>query len=71
METTIEEILTLVKKKMIEQGGYDRDAYKQFVDESIEFYQERGYLTDDDNLEFIEDRLMDAWPEVEEYLAQK
>lgn len=71
MEANIEKILNLAKKKMIEQGGYDRNAYKQFVNESIEYYQERGDLTDDDNLEFIEDRLMNAWPEVQDYLAHK
>ena len=64
----IEEILSLVKKKMKEQGGFDRDAYKQFVEETIDYFQEKGKLTDDDNLELIEDHLMDMWPQVEEEL---
>jgi polyhydroxyalkanoate synthesis regulator phasin len=61
METTIEEILKLVKKKMAEQGAYTRDAYKQFIEETIDYFIEKGKLTDDDNLEFIEDKLMDMW----------
>ncbi|MCK5320501.1 hypothetical protein KAJ61_03870 [Candidatus Parcubacteria bacterium] len=61
MEFEIEEILSLVKKKMREQGGYSRDAYKQYVVETIDYFLEKGKLTDDDNLEFIEDRLMDMW----------
>ena len=61
MEFEIEEILSLVKKKMREQGGYTRDAYKQYVVETIDYFLEKGKLTDDDNLEFIEDRLMDIW----------
>ena len=64
MEFEIEEILSLVKKKMREQGGYSRDAYKQYVVETIDYFLEKGKLTDDDNLEFIEDRLMDMWETV-------
>lgn len=69
MENTIQEILNLVKTKMKEQGAYDRDAYKQFIGETIEFFQERGKITEDDNVEFMEDRLMDMWNEVQESLA--
>ena len=65
----IEEILTLVKKKMKEQGGYDRDAYKEYVQETIDYFIEKGKLTDDDNLEFIEDTLMEMWEQVSEDLA--
>jgi len=71
MEIIINEILTLVKKKMQEQGAYDRNAYKQFVEETIDYFLEKGKLTDDDNIGFIEDRLLDAWPEVEESFAAK
>ncbi len=69
MEDTIQEILDLVKIKMKEQGAYDRDAYKQFIDETIDYFQERGKMTDDDNIEFIETRLMDMWGEVQESLS--
>ncbi len=55
MEGTIQEILLLVKKKMLEQGGYDRDAYKQLIEETIGYFKERGKITDDENDEFIED----------------
>lgn len=71
MESILEEILQLVKKKMQEQGGYDRAAYKQFVVETIDYFQEKGKLTDDDNLEFIEDRLMDMWEVVRDEFAGK
>lgn len=64
MESIIEEILTLVKKKMQEQGAYTRDAYKQYVAETIDYFIEKGKLTDDDNLEFIEDRLMEIYSTV-------
>jgi uncharacterized membrane protein (DUF106 family) len=69
MEGIIQEILNLVKKKMKEQGAYDREAYKQFVEETIDYFEEKGKLTDDDNLEFMEDQLLDMWEEVEEYFA--
>lgn len=69
MEIIAEEILILVKKKMREQGAYDRDAFKQYIDETIEYFKEKGKLTDDDNLKFIEDRLLEIWPEVKDTLT--
>jgi len=70
MEKQLEDILELVKKKMNEQGGYTKEAYKQFVVETIEYFMEKGKLTDDDNLEFIESRLMMIWPEVRDGLSE-
>lgn len=70
MEIEIEEILDLVKKKMTEQGAYTRDAYVEFVDESINYFVEKGKLTDDDNLKFIEDRLMEMWEFVQDEFAE-
>jgi polyhydroxyalkanoate synthesis regulator phasin len=70
MELFIEEILELVKKKMQEQGAYTRDAYKQFVEETIDYFIEKGKLTDDDNLEFIEDKLMDMYEEISNEFAE-
>ena len=69
MDDIIYEILELVKKKMKEQGAYDRDAYEQFIEETIDYFKEKGKLTDDDNLEFIEDQLLDRWEEVEDEFA--
>ena len=71
MEAIIEEILSLVKKKMREQGGYDRDAYKQYVEETIEYFQAKGKISDDENTEFIEDRLMDMWGQVRNSISQE
>lgn len=71
MEDIIQKITTLVKRKMQEQGAYDRDAYKNLVEESIEYYKEKGEITEDDNTEFIEDRLMEMWPSIQESISQK
>ncbi len=65
MESITEEILILVKKKMAEQAAYGRDAYKELVEETIEYFREKGKLTDDDNNEFIKDQLMNMWNTVE------
>lgn len=70
MEPIIEEILKLVKKKVTEQGAYTRDAYKQYIEETIDYFIEKGKLTDDDNLEFIEDKLMDMWETVCDEFAE-
>ncbi|MCD4762045.1 hypothetical protein K8R32_03745 [bacterium] len=68
MEIVAYEVLELVKKKLREQGGYNREAYKNFIRETIDYFLEKGKLTDDDNLEFIENRLLDMWSEVKETL---
>lgn len=59
MESLTQEIFDLVKKKMQEQGAYTRDAYKELVQETIEYFRQKGKLTDDDPVEFIEDKLME------------
>lgn len=71
MEAIINEILSLVKKKMQEQGGYDREAYKQYIEETIQYFQTKGKISEDDNTEFIEDRLMDMWPQVQESISRE
>lgn len=71
MEIIIQEILDLVKKKMSEQGGYSHAAYREYIDETIEYFKEKGKLTDDDNLLFIVEQLLKSWPEVEKKLIKK
>jgi polyhydroxyalkanoate synthesis regulator phasin len=65
----IEEILELVKKKMQEQGGYDREAYKEYVEETIDYFIEKGKLSEEENTGLIEDTLLDLWDEVKDDLV--
>ncbi len=69
MESIIQEILELVKKKMKEQGGYDRNAYRQFITETIDYFQEKGKIGIDENTEFIETRLVKMWDNVKESIV--
>lgn len=71
MEIIVNEILDLVKKKMRENGSYGRDAYKQYVGETIDYFVEKGKLTVDDNLEFTENRLMDMYGATEEKMGEE
>lgn len=71
MEEITEEILTLVKKKMKEQAAYDRAAYQELVEETIEYFREKGKLVDDDNDKFIEDQLLSMWEIVQDEFAEK
>ncbi len=66
-----EEILILVKKKIEEQGSYTIEAYKQFIAETIDYFIEKGKLTDDDNLEFIETNLVNRWDDVKNEIGKK
>jgi len=61
MEPITQEIFDLIKVKLREQGAYDHDAYSALVEETIEYYRERGLLTDDDNDEFIRNQLLEQW----------
>lgn len=61
MDDITQKIYNLVKKKMREQGAYDLEAYGEFIDESIEYYQSKGLLEDDDNLEFIKNQLLEMF----------
>jgi hypothetical protein len=71
MDEIIDEILELVKKKMIEQGGYDREAYREYINETIEYFKEKGKITEDDNYELAEDQLLEMWDEVKSELSEK
>lgn len=70
MDQISEEILILVKKKMREQAAYERDAYKELVEETISYFLEKGKISEEDNLEFIEDQLMDMWEIVRDEFAE-
>ncbi len=69
MENIVQEIYQLVKKKMREQGAYDRDAYGEFVNETIDYFSEKGKLSDDENEEFIKDQLMAMWEDFSDQIA--
>lgn len=71
MDPITQEIFDLVRVKMLEQAAFDRDAYKQLVEETIEYYRERGLLTDDDNDEFIEDQLLDRWEWLQDHIKDE
>lgn len=70
MDEITQEIYFLVKKKMAEQGAYDRDAYAGFIDETVDYFYEKGKLDDDENVELIKDQLMAMWEETEDGLSQ-
>lgn len=54
---------------MEEEGAFDREAYYDLVKEVLEEKREAGVLTDDDDIEEMEDVLKKRWPEVEETLG--
>lgn len=67
----MEKIISLVKKKMRESGEYGPEAYREFVEESLDFYVERGEISENDNLEMIKDQLDDLWEPIEEKMADE
>ncbi len=71
MEEVVQQIYQLVKKKMREQGAYDRDSYSQLVDETIAYFYEKGKLGDDENEEFIKDQLLQMWEAATEQMADE
>jgi hypothetical protein len=69
MEPIVEEILELVKKKMEEQAAYTHEAYRGLVEETIEYFREKGKISDEDNDKFIEDQLLTMWETVKDGFA--
>lgn len=51
--------------RMEEEGAFDRDAYVDLVEEILEEKRTAGVLTDDDDIEEMEDVLKKRWPEAE------
>ncbi len=71
MDPLAHEILELVLVKMREQAAYDRAAYGELVDETIDFFIERGKVDEDENMSFIKDELMEMWEQVEIQLGEE
>ena len=70
MDELVQEIYVLVKKKMREQGAYDHAAYSQVVDETIDYFYEKGKLGDDENEEFIKSQLLARYDDLTDNLAE-
>lgn len=70
MSELTDKIFQLAKKKLAEQGDYSREVYGQMIDEAIDFYQSRGELDDDENLEFIKNELLERWEWLEDKIAE-
>ena len=67
----MKDILQLARKKMLEAGEYDREAYRQCVEESIDYYLEEGKLSEEDNLDLIQAQLMELHNDVEDREADE
>lgn len=70
MEQTLSEILEAVKVKMENQGEYSREAYRTFVEEAIDDFVRAGVITDDDDVEMMEEKLMFRYQEVVEGMSE-
>ena len=58
-------VLNEIVSRMTDEGTADREAYYDLVEEVLEEKREVGVLTDDDDIEEMEDVLKRRWPEVE------
>lgn len=54
--------------RMEDEGVGDREAFYDLVEEVLEEKREAGVLTDDDDIEEMEDVLKKRWPDAEESL---
>lgn len=71
MDDLQQEIFDLVIKKMHEQGAYNREAFREYIEETITYFQEKGKITDDDDYEQMENQIYDRWPDAENLLIKK
>jgi hypothetical protein len=65
MDEIMQEVLALAKKKMREAGEYDREAFHEFLEESIDYYITKGKLTDEDDLDAIKEELLEMYNDTE------
>lgn len=71
MDSIAAEIFKLVKKKVVEQGAYDRSSYDEIVEETIQYFREKGRLTDEDSDEFIKDQLTEMLEILKDEIAEE
>ena len=62
----MQEILDLTRKKMRESGEYDRPAFHEYLEESIQYFLEKGRLSDDVDLDLIKEQILERYNEIEE-----
>lgn len=67
----IAEILQLVKKKMKENGAYDKESYNEFIDEALDYFKERGKMGEDENEGLIRAELDEMYEHVKEMMADE
>lgn len=58
-------IFNEIVTRLEEEGAFDREAYYDMVEEVLEEKRELGGLTDDDNIEEMEEVLKKRWPDAE------
>lgn len=51
--------------RLEDDGAFNREAYYDLVEEVLEEKREAGVLTDDDDIEEMEDVLKKRWPDAE------
>jgi hypothetical protein len=67
----INEAWQLIKIKMAEQAAFNYEAYEELVDETIEYFRERGKITDEDNDELMRNELLGMWDAAQDNFADK
>lgn len=70
MEQILSEILESVMAKMEDAGEYSREAYRMFIEEAIDDFTRAGALTDDDDIEMMEEKLMLRYEEAVQSMSE-
>ncbi|MEI8360593.1 MAG: hypothetical protein WCG01_00435 [bacterium] len=69
MDNLVGEILDLVKLKMKESGAYDRDSFDEYIDETIDYFKQRGKMNDEENEQLIRSELDSLFSHIKSKLA--
>jgi hypothetical protein len=65
MDEASQDILELARTKMREAGDYTREAWREFIEESIDYYLEKGRISEEDDLDAIKEELVGMYEEIE------
>jgi hypothetical protein len=65
MDEAMQDVLELARTKMREAGEYTPEAFREFIEESIDYYLEKGRLSEEDDLDAIKEELIKMYDEIE------
>jgi hypothetical protein len=56
---------------MKENGAYDRNPFDEYIDETIDYFKQRGKMDDEENEQLIRSELDAMFPHIKDQMADQ